>query len=45
MGQDTAALDSYEAFLVLWQDADTDISIYRDARAEYETLRNRRHRQ
>jgi hypothetical protein len=41
MGQNTAALDSYEVFLALWQDADTDIPIYRDVRAEYETLRNR----
>jgi hypothetical protein len=45
MGQDAAALDSYEVFLALWQDADTDIPIYGDARAEYETLRNRHQRQ
>jgi tetratricopeptide (TPR) repeat protein len=45
MGQDTAALESYEVFLALWQDADTDIPIYGDARAEYETLRNRHQRQ
>jgi hypothetical protein len=45
MGQDAAALASYEAFLALWQGADTDIPIYRDARAEYETLRNRHQRQ
>jgi serine/threonine protein kinase/tetratricopeptide (TPR) repeat protein len=45
MGQDTAALDSYEVFLALWHDADTDIPIYGDARAEYETLRNRHQRQ
>jgi DNA-binding winged helix-turn-helix (wHTH) protein/tetratricopeptide (TPR) repeat protein len=45
MGQDSAALDSYDVFLALWQDADSDIPIYRDARAEYETLRNRHRRQ
>jgi serine/threonine protein kinase/tetratricopeptide (TPR) repeat protein len=45
MGQDIAALDSYEVFLALWQDADIDIPIYGDARAEYETLRNRHQRQ
>ena len=44
MGQNTAALASYQAFLDLWQDADTDIPLYRDARAEYETLRNRTRR-
>jgi eukaryotic-like serine/threonine-protein kinase len=41
MGRDAAALDSYEAFLALWQHADADVPIYRDARAEYETLRHR----
>ena len=45
MGMDAAARVSYEAFLALWQDADTDIPIYPAARAEYETLRNRHQRQ
>jgi len=45
MGMDAAARVSYEAFLALWQDADTDIPIYPAARAEYETLRNRQQRQ
>jgi len=42
MGRDAAALDSYQAFLGLWQNADADVPIYRDAKAEYEQLRNRR---
>jgi eukaryotic-like serine/threonine-protein kinase len=41
MGADAAALDSYEAFLELWQDADADIPIYRVAKAEHEELRTR----
>jgi serine/threonine protein kinase/tetratricopeptide (TPR) repeat protein len=45
MGMDAAARVSYEAFLVLWQNADTDIPIYPAARAEYETLRNGHQRQ
>ena len=39
MGQDSAARDSYEAFLALWQDADHDIPLYREAKAEYNALR------
>jgi eukaryotic-like serine/threonine-protein kinase len=45
MGMDAAARVSYEAFLALWQEADTDIPIYRDASTEYDTLRNRGQRQ
>jgi serine/threonine protein kinase/tetratricopeptide (TPR) repeat protein len=36
-----AALGSYEAFLALWQDADADIPLYRDAKAEDRDLRDR----
>ncbi len=34
-GDQAAALKSYEAFMALWQDADTDTPIYREAAAEY----------
>jgi serine/threonine protein kinase/tetratricopeptide (TPR) repeat protein len=39
MGQDSAARNSYEAFLTLWQHADNDIPLYREAKAEYNALR------
>ena len=39
MGQDSAARDSYEAFLGLWQDADANLPLYREAKAEYHGLR------
>jgi serine/threonine protein kinase/tetratricopeptide (TPR) repeat protein len=39
MGQDSAARASYEAFLALWQNADHDIPLYREAKAEYNALR------
>jgi serine/threonine protein kinase/tetratricopeptide (TPR) repeat protein len=39
MGQDSAARDSYEAFLALWQNADNDVPLYRAAKAEYNALR------
>jgi len=39
MGQDSAARDSYKAFLTLWQNADNDIPIYREAKTEYSALR------
>jgi len=39
MRQDSAARDSYEAFLALWQDADHDVPLYREAKAEYHALR------
>jgi serine/threonine protein kinase/tetratricopeptide (TPR) repeat protein len=39
MGQASAARDSYEAFLALWQNADTDVPLYREAKAEYNALR------
>jgi hypothetical protein len=39
MSQDSAARDSYEAFLALWHNADHDIPLYREATAEYNALR------
>jgi serine/threonine protein kinase len=37
-GDNTAARKSYQDFLTLWKDADPDIPIYRQAKAEYATL-------
>jgi hypothetical protein len=39
MGDKAAARKSYQDFLTLWKDADTDIPIYRQAKAEYAALR------
>ena len=39
MGDQVAARKSYEDFLTLWQDADSDIPIYQEAKAEYAKLR------
>ena len=41
MGADAAALGSYETFLDLWQDADADIPLYGEAKAEHQALRSR----
>ncbi len=38
MGDEQAARKSYEEFLTLWKDADPDIPIYRQAKAEYAKL-------
>ena len=38
MGDDAAARASYEEFLVVWKDADDDLPLYREARAEYARL-------
>jgi len=38
MGDDAAARKSYETFLDLWKNADTDIPIYREAKAEFAKL-------
>src|SRR5271155_2109783 len=40
MGDDAAARESYETFLDLWKNADADIPIYQQAKAEYAKLRN-----
>jgi len=39
MGDKEAARGSYQEFLTLWKDADPDIPIYRQAKAEYAKLR------
>ena len=39
MGDEAAARKSYETFLGLWEDADSDIPIYQQAKAEYAKLR------
>ena len=38
MGDEAAARKSYEDFLTLWKDADPDIPIYQQAKAEYAEL-------
>jgi hypothetical protein len=40
MGDYPAASKSYEDFLALWKDADSDIPIYQQAKAEYARLRS-----
>jgi serine/threonine protein kinase/DNA-binding winged helix-turn-helix (wHTH) protein/tetratricopeptide (TPR) repeat protein len=40
MGDKEAARKSYQDFLTLWKDADPDIPIYKQAKAEYAKLRN-----
>ena len=39
MHDEEAARKSYEAFLVLWKNADSDLPIYKEAKAEYAVLR------
>jgi hypothetical protein len=39
MGDKAAARKSYQDFLTLWKDADPDIPIYQQAKAEYTRLR------
>jgi tetratricopeptide (TPR) repeat protein len=39
MGDNTAARKSYQDFLTLWKDADPDIPIYKQAKAEYTKLK------
>jgi hypothetical protein len=39
MGDEAAAGKWYEDFLTLWKDADLDITIYKQAKAEYARLR------
>jgi len=39
MGDKEAARKSYQGFLTLWKDADPDVPIYRQAKAEYARLR------
>jgi hypothetical protein len=39
MGDNASARKSYEEFLNIWKDADPDLPIYRQAKAEYAKLR------
>ena len=39
MGGKEAARKSYQDFLTLWKDADTNIPIYKQAKAEYAKLK------
>jgi hypothetical protein len=39
MGDKEAARRSYQEFLTLWKDADPNIPIYKQAKAEYAKLR------
>ena len=39
MGDKAAARKSYQDFLTLWRDADPDIPIYKEAKAEYAKLK------
>jgi DNA-binding winged helix-turn-helix (wHTH) protein len=39
MGDNAAARESYEEFLNIWKDADPDLLIYRQAKAEYTQLK------
>jgi len=39
MGNTAAARKSYQDFLQLWKDADPDVPIYQEAKAEYARLR------
>jgi len=40
MGDNASARKSYEEFLSIWKDADPDLPIYRQAKAEYAQLQN-----
>jgi eukaryotic-like serine/threonine-protein kinase len=40
MGDYASARESYEEFLNIWKDADLDIPVYRQAKAEYAQLKN-----
>jgi eukaryotic-like serine/threonine-protein kinase len=40
MGDTASARESYEEFLNIWKDADPDVPVYRQAKAEYAQLKN-----
>jgi DNA-binding winged helix-turn-helix (wHTH) protein len=42
MGDDASARKSYEEFLSIWKDADPDLPVYRQAKAEYAQLQEKR---
>ena len=39
MGDNASARKSYEEFLGIWKDADPDLPVYRQAKAEYAQLK------
>lgn len=39
IGDNASARESYEEFLTIWKDADADLPIYRQAKAEYAQLK------
>jgi hypothetical protein len=41
MGDNASARKSYEEFLSIWKDADADLPVYRQAKAEYIQLQGR----
>jgi len=43
MHDEQAARKSYEDFLALWKNADPDLPIYKEAKAEYAVLRKAAH--
>jgi eukaryotic-like serine/threonine-protein kinase len=42
MGDNASARKSYEEFLSIWKDADADLPVYREAKAEYAQLQEHR---
>jgi hypothetical protein len=42
MGDNASARESYEEFLTIWKDADPDVPVYRQAKAEYAQLKRLR---
>jgi eukaryotic-like serine/threonine-protein kinase len=42
MGDDASARKSYEEFRSIWKDADPDLPVYRQAKAEYAQLQEKR---
>ena len=42
MGDNASARESYEEFLTIWKDADPDLPVYRQAKAEYAQLQKSR---
>ena len=42
MGDNASARKSYEEFLNIWKDADPDLPVYREAKAEYAQLQKHR---
>ena len=42
MGDNASARKSYEEFLTSWKNADPDVPVYRQAKAEYAQLQKQR---